>query len=50
MAEPCPPICERQAAAQLLGPLRPNAVICAHQVRRTRNDLWPPTPEELPHD
>jgi hypothetical protein len=40
--EECTEWCVRQAAAQLLGPLHPNATICAHGVRRTLADVFPP--------
>jgi hypothetical protein len=41
-ANECPDICARQAAAQLLGPLRPNVCVCAHGVHRRLDDVFPP--------
>ena len=46
VASECDEWCPRQAAAQLLGPLRPNVCICAHGVRRTLDDVFPATPKE----
>jgi hypothetical protein len=37
----CDEWCPKQAAAQLLGPLRPNVCVCAHGVRRTLDDVFP---------
>jgi hypothetical protein len=41
----CPDTCAQQAAAQLLGPLRPAGTTCAHGVRRTLDDVFPPVSE-----
>ena len=43
LPEGCEPVCMRAAAAQLLGPLQPNASVCRHGHRFTRDELWPRT-------
>jgi hypothetical protein len=42
----CTEMCAHQAAAQLLGPLRPDVCICAHGVERRLDDVFPPFPDE----
>lgn len=53
MADPTPDACDdwcvRAAAAQLLGPLRPDATVCAHGVRRRLDDVFPPR-RRIPDD